>query len=160
MAHMTSTDLRLPVPVGWLQVAVPDSEVLRMMCPRQHDGEVTPIAAISRHVLEEPSGPPQELLRQVQARLRGDIHEVFEWPDIEDCEVIDLAGQDVSYLRFSHQASGHSLITELWSWIVEDEEWTVTGTVALEDYPTYGDVFEAIAGAFDPQEVWRHRDAC
>lgn len=153
------SDLRLPVPAGWLQVAVPDSEVVAMTCPRQHAGEVTPIAAISRHVLEESTGPAQERLRQVQSRLHRDVLAVFEWPEVEDRDVIDLGGHDVSYLRFGHQASGHCLVTEIWSWVLGGEEWSVAGTVALEDYPTYCDVFEALAGAFDPDEAWRHRRA-
>ncbi|MDN5894213.1 MAG: hypothetical protein L0H93_09325, partial [Nocardioides sp.] len=94
-----------------------------------------------------------------QARLRDELTEILEWPETEDTDVLDLAGHDVSYLRISHQAAGHSLVTELWTWVLGDEEWTVTGTVSLEAYPTFCDVFESIADAFSPEEVSQRRRA-
>lgn len=161
-----ATELQLPIPAGWEHIEPPQPDVLVIMRPpappASSDGDaepLRPVAAITRLHLGASQDPPPERLLSHQRRLADQLCEILEWAIVEDADVHDLSGHDVSYLRIAHQTQGHALVTEVWTWILGDEEWSVTGTTPLEDYATWSDVFEAVAGAFAPEYVWQERRA-
>ncbi len=68
---------------------------------------------------------------------------------VEDEDAFDLAGEPVVYRRFGHRASGVELVSEEWTWRVDGERWTLTGTVARDDYLSVCDLFEDVAATVE-----------
>ena len=70
--------------------------------------------------------------------------------DLEDDDCFDVAGHESVYRRFGHTASGVSVLTDEWLWVVDGVAHLLLGTVAAEDYEDYCDVFESVAETFEP----------
>lgn len=156
-----AAELRLPIPAGWIHVEPDDPDLLVMMAPPHSDtrGALRPVVGITRLDLGPSEEPPRERLLSHQTHLSQELRAIFEWSVVEDADVLDLSGHDVSYVRISHQRGQHCLVSELWTWLLGDQEWTITGTTPVDEYSIWCDVFEAIAGAFSPEEVWQERRA-
>lgn len=70
--------------------------------------------------------------------------------ELEDCCIQDLCDCDVGYLRVLHQVDGAEVITDAWSWLLDDVAWTLSCSVGLGDYLLYCDVFDDLATSFAP----------
>lgn len=152
-------ELHLPIPSGWIVVERPRPGIAVVMGPPATDTgpDHRPVVAITRAPHPPPSGPPGNHLPAHQTQLVADVVDAFPWPVVEERDVVDLDGHAVSYVRINHQANTLCLISELWTWVLGAEEWTVTGTTPLDQYPIWCDVFEAIAAAFSPDERPEHQ---
>lgn len=65
--------------------------------------------------------------------------------ELEDDDEFDLDGHAVAYRRFAHRCGADDVLCDQWAWLVDGWGLTLTCAVARVDYPTYCDVFEAIA---------------
>jgi hypothetical protein len=48
----------------------------------------------------------------------------------------------------SFRTGEHEVVSEQWCWLIQGVGFTLTGTVAREDYADYTDLFEDVAGTF------------
>lgn len=64
---------------------------------------------------------------------------------VEDEDTFELSGNPVDYRRFGHRDGGVELVSEEWTWRVDDERLVLTGTVPREDYLSVCDLFEDVA---------------
>ena len=75
----------------------------------------------------------------------SDLLQRFEEEDTDDYPV----GEDLArYRRVSFVSSEQHLVSEQWCWLIEGVGFTLTGTVAREDYADFCDLFEDVAGTF------------
>lgn len=69
--------------------------------------------------------------------------------EVDDTDVVDLDGEPVAYLRFSHRIGGADVVSDQWAWLRDGVGVTLTGTVALADYADYADLFEEVAATVE-----------
>ncbi|QCW52055.1 hypothetical protein FE634_19525 [Nocardioides dongxiaopingii] len=68
---------------------------------------------------------------------------------LEDDDVHDLDGHEVVHHRFAHRVGAADVLCDQWSWLVDGYGVTLTCSVAREDHPDYGDLFDAIAATVE-----------
>ncbi len=147
LAAMTNTQLPHPplvIPRGWSVVHRPVPEVAVLIsAPRVPDSGYRPRATLTsaRCALTLP-----ELMEEQATAL---VH-TLTLPEMEDHCIEDLCDCDVGYLRVLHQVGPSEVITDAWTWLVDDIAWTLACSVGLSDYPIYCDVFDDLATSFDP----------
>lgn len=73
--------------------------------------------------------------------------------DVEDEEVLDLDGHPVTYRRFGHREDGAELVSEEWTWQVDDVLHVLTGTVRRDGYLEVCDLFETAAASVDVDQL-------
>jgi len=64
---------------------------------------------------------------------------------VEDEDSFDLSGRPVDYRRFGHRAGDIEMVSEEWTWRVDGDLVTLTGTVPREDYLSVCELFEDVA---------------
>lgn len=70
--------------------------------------------------------------------------------DVEDEDRFDLNGHEVGYRRFGHRVDSVEVVSEEWTWLVDDVAYVLTGTVRREEYLAVCDLFEEVALSVDP----------
>ncbi|HWJ11395.1 MAG TPA: hypothetical protein VNS46_18600 [Nocardioides sp.] len=69
--------------------------------------------------------------------------------DVEDAEEFELSGHLVGYARLGHRSGATDVVTERWTWVVDDTAVVLSGTVARVDYADYCDVLEDVAATVE-----------
>lgn len=134
------------LPAGW-RLTAPGSGVLLSARPRVPPASgTTPTLVLTG---EPARGTLPDWADAVVDRVSADLASF----DLEDGDDYAWGLHDVSYRRFSHRLDGTELISELWAWVVDGVGYTLTGTVAREDYADYCDIFEAVADTFNPDDL-------
>lgn len=144
---MARGDLGIVVPPRWRRRSDPDHGVLvSARSPVLPDSGVRPelVLACTR-VDQELAVWRDDALRELAGRL-DDL-------DVEDEDAFDLMGHDVVYRRFAHRLGAADIVSEQWAWLVGTLGFTLTCSVAREDYWDWCDVFEAIAETVDLSHV-------
>jgi len=70
--------------------------------------------------------------------------------EVDDEDEFDLDGREVAYRRFGFRRGADDLLCEQWAWLVDGRGFTLTCTVGRGDYADFCDLFEAVAGTFQP----------
>lgn len=143
---MTTTRTRpsLVLPVSWRR--------------RRDAGPGTVVAARAPRL--PPSGIPPELVLHVtdgvgaeledwRAAAVADLAVSLEGFAEEDDDLYELDGRLVLYHRFAHRLGTADVVCDQWSWVVDGNGVTLTGSAAREDYPDWCDLFEAAAASVD-----------
>lgn len=140
----TIADLTIALPPRWRRRDDPDHGVL----------------VHARAPVVPPSGTAPELvlrctavdddLTSWRAAALDELAAQLPAMEVEDEDVFDLEGRETVYVRFAHRLGLADLVSEQWAWCVGRLGFTLTGTVAREDYADYCDVFEAVAATFEP----------
>lgn len=75
----------------------------------------------------------------------------LQLPDfvLEDEDEFGLGDHVVAYRLFAHRFGTADVLSEQWAWLVGGLGVTLTCSAAREDYPTFCDLFEAIAGTVE-----------
>jgi len=68
---------------------------------------------------------------------------------LEDADDYLLGDHVVAYRLFAHRFGTVDVLSEQWAWLVDGLGVTLTCSVAREDYPTFCDLFEAVAGTVE-----------
>lgn len=140
---MTEPTATVRVPPGWHQASEPAPGIqLATGCPETPPSGFTPSAVLTWE-------PTDDRLPGVQLDLCHALRRSLDLVQLEDADIYDLDGRDVSYVRIGHRSGGIDLIAEIWTWLVDGVAWSLTTTVALADYPVYCDLFEELAGSFE-----------
>lgn len=140
----TIADLTIALPPRWRRRADPDHGVLvHARAPSVPPSGTAPELVLRCAAVDgDLTSWRREALDELAARLPE--------MDVEDEDVFDLEGREVVYARFAHRLGLAELVSEQWSWRVGGVGFTLTGTVAREDYEDWCDVFEAVAATFEP----------
>lgn len=69
--------------------------------------------------------------------------------DVEDAEDLELSGRPVRYERLGHRTGSTDVVTERWTWLLDDRAVVLAGTVARADYPDYCELFEEVAATVE-----------
>ncbi|MEO6512412.1 MAG: hypothetical protein ABIO16_15550 [Nocardioides sp.] len=83
-------------------------------------------------------------------RLTADADRGRSGFDLEDEDLFELGGHEVVYRRFGHAVAAVPVLTDQWLWVVDGVAHQLLGTVAVDEYVDYCDVFESVAETFDP----------
>lgn len=141
----------LGVPPGWEQRPPTGAgAVLTLVARSWPPSGVVPSVAVTLAGVEPPATAAAHRQRQVD-ELTGGLHAAY----VEDEDCYDLDGHEVAYLRLAHVVDGHDLVAEVWTWLVDGHAWTLTASVALEEYADYAELFEDLAATFEPGVVRR-----
>lgn len=68
---------------------------------------------------------------------------------LEESDDYVLGEHVVAYRLFAHRFGTVDVLSEQWAWLVAGLGVTLTCSVAREDYPTFCDLFEAVAGTVE-----------
>lgn len=107
--------------------------------------------------------PPSGVAPELVVRCTLVATELLAWRDevmaelgrrlvdfaLEDADDFRLGPHRVAYRRFAHRLGSADVLSDQWAWLVDGVGVTLTGSVAREDYPTYCDLFEAVAATVD-----------
>jgi hypothetical protein len=74
---------------------------------------------------------------------------------VEDEDTFEVGGHPAAYRRLLHREDGADLVSDEWSWRLDDLGVALVGTVALADYPEWCEVFESVAETFRPPTPMR-----
>ncbi len=124
---------------------------------RDEPGHGVVVAARPRRI------PASGFCPEVVVRCTSVLDDLHTWRDeaisalaaqlpdfaLEDEDHFDLGDHRVLYRRFAHRSGTADVLSEQWAWLVDGLGVTLTCSVAREDYPTFCDVFEAIAETVD-----------
>lgn len=140
----TIADLTIALPPRWRRRADPDHGVLvHARAPVVPSSGTAPELVLRCAAVD---GDLASWRREALDELAAQLPDL----DVEDEDVFDLEGREVVYARFAHRLGLADLVSEQWSWRVGGVGFTLTGTVAREDYEDWCDVFEAVAATFEP----------
>ncbi len=135
-------DISIGVPSGWRQSSDLDHGIV--MAAR---APVTPGSGfVPEFVLD--AEPVDCSFESWQEKALAALSDLLQRFDEEDTDDYQLGPGLARYRRVSHVSSEHNLVSEQWCWLIEGVGFTLTGTVAREDYADFCDLFEDVAGTF------------
>lgn len=147
MAASSSTSL-LTIPAGWHEHSDPAPGVLVVARGGAPPGSGVAPELVLRHTCV--TGYLAGDVAGWRAAALADLGELLDGFSLEDEDLLNLEGRDVVYHRFGHRDLGTELVTEQWSWLVDERGLTLSATVALEDYADLCDVLEQAAASVEP----------
>lgn len=68
---------------------------------------------------------------------------------LEESDSYALGEHVVAYRLFAHRLGTADVLSEQWAWLVGGLGVTLTCSASREDYPTFCDLFEAVAGTVE-----------
>ena len=138
-------DISIGVPSGWRQTFDLDHGIVMVARAPTTPGS----GFVPTFVLDaEPVDGSFESWQEKSLAALSDLLERF---DEEDADDYHLGPALARYRRVAHVSSvssEHHLVSEQWCWLIEGLGFTLTGTVAREDYADFCDLFEDVAGTF------------
>jgi hypothetical protein len=135
-------DISISIPPRWRHCADLDhGVVVTARAP------VAPVSGfVPNFVLD--AEPVEGSLDAWQERALGHLGGLLEGLDEEDTDDYVLGNELVRYRRMSFSSGDHDVVAEQWCWLIQGVGFTLTGSVAREDYADYTHVFEDVAGTF------------
>ena len=138
-------DISIAVPSGWSRASDLDHGILMAARAPTAPGS----GFVPRFVLDaEPVDSSFESWQENAVTALSDQLQRFDEEDTDDYHV----GPELArYRRVSHVSSvssDHHLVSEQWCWLIEGVGFTLTGTIAREDFADFCDLFEDVAGTF------------
>ncbi len=142
MNQLNRNDIALELPAGWRESTDPDHGIL--VCARaattQSSGFV-PTVVLDTEPVDVPLDRWQRVSRAQLASLVEDFDE-------EDSADFRLGGEEVHYRRIAFRSQDHDLLCEQWCWLINGVGFTLSATVARQDFADYADLFENVAASF------------
>jgi hypothetical protein len=94
---------------------------------------------------------PDPPARQPAARLelRTGSPPAYDAAEVEDEDTVELGGHPVAYRRVGHREGEAEVVSEEWTWLLDDVPHVLTGTVRREDYLEVCDLFETVAASVE-----------
>lgn len=133
----------LRVPANWQAQAAPKPGILLLMTPR-----AVPASGLAPCITLSVAETDLNLVDH-QSALRELFQEAFDRVDIEDADIYDYQGAEVSYLRFFHRTDQRDLIVEVWCWVATGRVWSLVASADHRDHPDFCDMFDDVAATFD-----------
>ena len=146
-------DITIAVPPGWRQTSDHDHGIVMAASA----AVASRSGFVPRVVLD--AEPVDGSFESWQARALTVLGDLLEGFDQEDTDDYHLGTEPVRYRRVSFASNDHELVSEQWCWLIGGVGFTLTGTVAREDYADYTDLFEDVAGTFSVRRPRRVDDA-
>jgi hypothetical protein len=135
-------DISIDVPPRWRRSADPDlGIVVAARAP------VTPASGFAPNLVLD-AEPVDGSFDRWQESAATELSSIVEEYGEEDSDAYLLGDEQVRYRRMSFRTGEHEVVSEQWCWLIQGVGFTLTGTVAREDYADYTDLFEDVAGTF------------
>jgi hypothetical protein len=136
---MTSADITLSLPTTWRRrTSLPHGVVVSARAT------VLPASGVPPEVVVRCAGVDTDL-RSWRTEALQELADTLPDFEIEDDDEFELLGEEVAYHRFAHRLGYADVLSDQWAWLSAGLGVTLTCSAARVDYPTYCDVFEAIA---------------
>ena len=135
-------DISIGVPSGWRQTSDLDHGiVVAARAPGTPGSGFVPSFVLDA----EPVDCSFESWQEKALAALSDLLQRF---DDEDTDDYRLGPGLARYRRVSHVSSEHDLVSEQWCWLIDGVGFTLTGTVAREDYADFCELLEDVADTF------------
>ena len=135
----------IALPVGWRHSTDPDRGVLvSARAPAAGRSGVVPLIRLD---VSSVAGSLNAWRERELASVAG-RRTCFE---LDEEDEYDLGGRTTAYRRFGYRRGEDDLVCEQWAWLITGRGYTLTCTVGRADYADHCDLFEAVAGTFEPE---------
>lgn len=136
-------EILVDLPVRWHRRDEPDRGVVVAARPRR-----VPASGLCPEVVVRCTTVADDLVAWRADAIAALGRQLVDFA-LEDEDGFPLGDHEVAYRRFAHRSGPWDVLCEQWAWLVDGLGVTLTCSVAREDYPTFCDVFEAIAETLD-----------
>lgn len=139
---MDRNDISIGVPPGWRHTSdLEHGIVLSAHAPTAPGSGFAPTVVMDTE-------PVEAAFVDWRREAAAHLDHVLDGFEIEDDDVYQLGEELVGYRRVSFRGETHDLVSEQWSWLIRGVGFTLSCTVAGEDYADYTDLFEDLAATF------------